>query len=42
MAHRTGFTVRTLKQRLGAAGFCDDVTRESRDIVLWATARRPA
>lgn len=42
MAHRTGFTARSLTQRLRAAGFCDiKVERNPRDMALWAHARRP-
>jgi SAM-dependent methyltransferase len=42
MAHRTGFTVATLRERLQAAGFDDlRVWRETRDRALWADVRRP-
>jgi len=42
MAHRTGYTARTLTQRLEAAGFADvRVRRERGDLALWAEARRP-
>lgn len=40
MAHRTGFTKRTLTDKLRQAGFVDiDVT--SADLALWADARKP-
>jgi SAM-dependent methyltransferase len=43
MAHRTGYTARTLTRRLEDAGFVDvHVRRERGDLALWATARRPA
>lgn len=43
MAHRTGFTSRTLTARLRDAGFADvQVRREPGDRALWARARRPA
>jgi SAM-dependent methyltransferase len=43
MAHRTGFTARTLTHRLQAAGFCDvEVRRGGNDYALWGTAKRPA
>jgi SAM-dependent methyltransferase len=42
MAHRTGYTARTLERRLGDAGFVDvHVRRERADFALWAHARRP-
>lgn len=42
MAHRTGFTSKTLGRKLRQAGFRDvDVTRDARDISLWARGRRP-
>ena len=42
MAHRTGYTARTLDRKLRKTGFCDvTVTRTKRDIALWASARRP-
>jgi len=41
MAHRTGYTARTLERRLRDAGFADvRVRRESGDLALWADARR--
>lgn len=43
MAHRTGFTSKTLGRKLRHAGFRDVVVeRSSNDIALWASARRPA
>ncbi len=43
MAHRTGFTARTLERGLREAGFADvRVRREREDLALWADARRPA
>ena len=43
MAHRTGFTARSLERRLADAGFADlRVRREPADRALWAEARRPA
>jgi SAM-dependent methyltransferase len=43
MAHRTGFTVRTLGRRLGQAGFVQvQVATRDKDFALWARARRPA
>lgn len=43
MAHRTGYTVRTLTQRLSDVGFVDvDVSRSRQYLALFATARRPA
>jgi SAM-dependent methyltransferase len=42
MAHRTGYTARTLERRLCDAGFADvRVRRERADFALWADARRP-
>ena len=42
MAHRTGYTSRTLERRLREAGFADvRVRREPGDLALWAEARRP-
>jgi SAM-dependent methyltransferase len=42
MAHRTGFTAKTLARKLRQAGFCDvDVQRSDSDIALWAAGRRP-
>lgn len=41
MAHRTGYTARTLAQKLRAAGFDEvRVRREPADRALWAEARR--
>jgi SAM-dependent methyltransferase len=43
MAHRTGFTARTLGKKLRDVGFADvDVRRERRDHGLWASGRRAA
>jgi protein O-GlcNAc transferase len=43
MAHRTGFTGRTLARRLNAAGFVQiQIAKTDEDLVLWARARRPA
>lgn len=42
MAHRTGFTARSLDQKLRDAGFSDvHVRREPADRALWAEAHRP-
>lgn len=42
MAHRTGFTARTLARRLTQAGFAQvQIAREDADRALWARARRP-
>jgi SAM-dependent methyltransferase len=42
MAHRTGYTTRTLERRLRQAGFGEVVVQARRDdIALWASARRP-
>lgn len=42
MAHRTGFTARTLGRRLSQAGFARiQVARDDHDRVLWARAVRP-
>lgn len=42
MAHRTGYTARTLTQKLRDVGFVDvQVRRERGDLALWAEARRP-
>jgi len=42
MAHRTGYTARTLKRRLHDAGFARvRVRRQPDDLALWADARRP-
>ena len=40
MAHRTGFTARTLQQKLEAAGFTQVVVRRGNDFALLATARK--
>jgi SAM-dependent methyltransferase len=43
MAHRTGYTARTLERKLRDAGFVDvRVRREAADRALWADALRPA
>jgi SAM-dependent methyltransferase len=43
MAHRTGFTAKTLREKLRTAGFVDvKVERKAHEFALWATARRPA
>jgi len=43
MAHRTGFSERTLGRRLGQAGFVNvQIASRPQDYVLWARARRPA
>lgn len=42
MGHRTGFTAKTLKQKLVAAGFEDVKVDRPGDFALWATARKPA
>jgi hypothetical protein len=43
MAHRTGYTARTLTQRLKEVGFADvRVSRTRQSMALWAEARRPA
>jgi SAM-dependent methyltransferase len=42
MAHRTGYTARTLERKLRDAGFGDvKVRRDPSDRALWAEARRP-
>jgi SAM-dependent methyltransferase len=42
MAHRTGFTGRTLARRLNQAGFVNiQVATTDVDLVLWAKAQRP-
>jgi hypothetical protein len=38
MAHRTGFTARTLQQLLVEAGFVDVTLRRGGSFDLWATA----
>lgn len=40
MAHRTGFSARTLAQKLRDAGF-GDVDVRSKDLALWAEGRKP-
>jgi SAM-dependent methyltransferase len=42
MAHRTGFTVRTLARKLSQAGFVDVQVARASGYALWARARRPA
>jgi len=42
MAHRTGFTVRTLHKVLVVAGFADITVRQGNSFDLWATACKPA
>lgn len=43
MAHRTGYTARTLEQKVRDAGFEEvRVRREPSDRALWVDARRPA
>jgi len=42
MAHRTGFSARTLTQKLKDAGFVDVAVKRERDKALWGTAYRPA
>ena len=42
MAHRTGFTARTLQRALVEAGFTEVSLREGTSFDLWATAYRPA
>jgi predicted SAM-dependent methyltransferase len=41
MAHRTGFTARTLHKVLTEAGFVDITARQGNSFDLWATAYRP-
>jgi ubiquinone/menaquinone biosynthesis C-methylase UbiE len=41
MAHRTGFTLRTLAQKLRQAGFADVRVQHGPTYTLWAQARRP-
>lgn len=41
MAHRTGFTARTLSERLRRAGFVGVSVTQERIALLWATARKP-
>ena len=42
MAHRTGFTLRTLASKLRQAGFVDVRVQHGPTYTLWAQARRPA
>jgi predicted SAM-dependent methyltransferase len=42
MAHRTGFTARTLQKALVEAGFVDIAIRRGNCFDLWASARKPA
>lgn len=42
MAHRTGFTARTLQRVLVKAGFIEVSLREGTSFDLWATAHKPA
>jgi predicted SAM-dependent methyltransferase len=42
MAHRTGFTARTLQRALVEAGFIEVSLREGTSFDLWATAHKPA
>jgi SAM-dependent methyltransferase len=41
MAHRTGFTARTLQQLLIQAGFVEITLRQGNSFDLWATAYKP-
>jgi SAM-dependent methyltransferase len=41
MAHRTGFTLRTLTRKLNQAGFAKVQVARTPDYVLWARGRRP-
>jgi SAM-dependent methyltransferase len=41
MAHRTGFTARTLQKVLIEAGFVDITLRQGASFDLWANARKP-
>jgi SAM-dependent methyltransferase len=41
MGHRTGFTAKTLTQKLRQAGFVDIDVKAPRDFSLWASARKP-
>lgn len=41
MAHRTGFTQRSLTDRLRQAGFVEVDVQRDETLVLWATARKP-
>jgi len=42
MAHRTGFTARTLHKLLAEAGFADIAVRQGNSFDLWASAHKPA
>jgi len=42
MAHKTGFTAKTLRQKLEAAGFSDVQVERGDCVDLWAVARKPA
>jgi hypothetical protein len=42
MAHRTGFTARTLQKLLIEAGFAEITLRQGASFDLWATAYKPA
>jgi SAM-dependent methyltransferase len=42
MAHRTGFTARTLQKTLIEAGFVDITLRQGASFDLWATAWKPS
>ena len=42
MAHRTGFTLRTLGRALGQAGFVNVQVSRGPDYALWARGRRPS
>jgi hypothetical protein len=41
MAHRTGFTARTLYKLLTEAGFVEVVLRQGTSFDLWATGYKP-
>lgn len=41
MAHRTGYTTRTLARKLTQAGFANVQVARTDDFALWARARRP-
>lgn len=42
MAHRTGFTAKTLREKFQAVGFVDaQVERKQKEFALWASARKP-
>jgi SAM-dependent methyltransferase len=41
MAHRTGFTARTLREKMSQAGFVDVNVTAPRDFSLWVSARKP-